>query len=302
MILNIKRMIQGYLAVITSAVLYGCMPLMAKYIYADGVNPLTLVFLRNFLALPVIALMAYSQCKSLKAPWKLMLGASAAGMLGSCITPILLFTSYQYIASGTASILHFVYPAVVVIAGFFMKQDKPSWGNMLSVVLCFGGICLFYEPGAALDWRGSLTAIASGLTYAGYVLLLSRSAAKQLPSFLFSFYVASTCSIVMLFVCLLTGQLALPQSLTGWGLSFLFAIGITCGAVVLFQLGTFLIGGQQSSILSALEPITGVIVGAVVFHEVLNIRSVLGSVLVVLSTILIGVYNFRKAKKQTKPR
>ena len=46
--MNIGKMIRGYIAVIASAVLYGCMPLMAKIIKADGVTPLTLVFLRNF--------------------------------------------------------------------------------------------------------------------------------------------------------------------------------------------------------------------------------------------------------------
>ena len=33
--MSIGRLIKGYLAVIVSAVLYDCMPLMAKYIYAD---------------------------------------------------------------------------------------------------------------------------------------------------------------------------------------------------------------------------------------------------------------------------
>ena len=50
----------GYMYAIISAIIYGCMPIMAKYIYADGVNALTLVFLRNFLALPVLAILAFS--------------------------------------------------------------------------------------------------------------------------------------------------------------------------------------------------------------------------------------------------
>lgn len=298
--MSVRKLIQGYLAVIVSAVLYGCMPLMAKYIYAEGVTPLTLVFLRNFLALPVIALMAFCQCRSLKIPLKLLPQVSLTSLFGSCITPMLLFTSYQFIASGTASVFHFIYPAIVVLGGFLLKQDKPSWGNILSVVLCFVGICLFYEPGAALDWRGSLAAIASGFTYAAYVLLLSRSSAKQLPSFLFSFYVALTCSVAMFLICVISGQLSLPQSLLGWGLCTLFALGITCGAVVLFQLGTFMVGGQQSAILSALEPITGVVVGAVVFHETLGARALIGSILVILATVLIGVYNFQKVKNNKK--
>lgn len=296
--MSIGRMIKGYLAVILSAVIYGCMPLMAKYIYADGVTPMTLVFLRNFLALPVIAVMALAQNKSLRIPLKMLPRVSLTSLFGSCITPILLFTSYQFIESGTATVFHFIYPAIVVLGGVLLKEEQLKWGNVISVALCFVGICLFYSPGASLDWRGALAAIASGFTYAAYVILLSHSDAKKIPGFLFAFYVALTCSVVMFVVCLVTGQLALPQTLAGWGLCFLFAIGITCGAVVLFQLGTFMIGGQQASILSALEPITSVVVGILVFNEPFGIRVLIGSFFVVLSTVLIGVYNFKKTERR----
>ena len=58
-------------------------------------------------------------------------------------------------------------------------------------------------------------------------------------------------------------------------------------AVVLFQQGTFLVGGQSASILSTLEPITGVIVGMVAFQESVGSRTVVGSALVILASILI---------------
>ena len=293
------KLIQGYLAVILSAVLYGCMPLMATYIKQDGVNPMTLVFLRNFLALPVIAAMAFGQAKTLKISMKILPSVCLAALFGSCITPVLLYTSYGYIDGGTATVIHFIYPAIVVLASFIMKKDHPNWGNVTSVILCVVGICLFYNPGAPLKWEGLLFAAASGFTYATYVLLLSDNKAKQVPSFLYAFYVATTCSVVMFTVCLVTGQLALPQTLTGWGLSLLFALGITCGAVVLFQLGTFLIGGQQSAILSALEPITSVVVDVVIFHKLMGLQTGIGVVLVISATVLLGVYNFMQVKKAT---
>jgi len=298
--MNAGKIIKGYLAAIISAVIYGCMPLMAKYIYADGVTPMTLVFLRNFLALPLIALMAYTQNKTLKIPLKLFPRVSITALFGGSITPILLFYSYQFIASGTATVLHFIYPALVVLAGIFLKREKVRWSNLISVAFCFAGLCLFYTPGASLDWRGSLLAIASGFTYTAYVLLLANPKIKQIPSFLFCFYVAVSCSAVMLILCLVTGQLALPQTLAGWGLSLLFATGITCGAVVLFQIGTLLIGGQQTSILSTLEPITSVIVGVVIFHESMGLRTFFGVLLVLLASVLIALSNFKPRKKEHK--
>ena len=48
-------MIKGYVYIILSAVLFGCMPLMANHIYADGVNAMTLVLLRNAVSLPMLA-------------------------------------------------------------------------------------------------------------------------------------------------------------------------------------------------------------------------------------------------------
>ena len=296
--MGVGRMIRGYLAVILSAVLYGCMPLMAKLIYADGVNQFTLVFLRNFLALPVIGLMAYMQNKTLKIPKKMVPKVCLTSLLGSCITPILLYTSYKFIDGGTATVFHFIYPAIVVIISIILREEKVRWGNVISVVLCVLGICLFYEPGAALDWRGAVPAVASGFTYAAYVVLLSRCGAKQVPGFLFAFYVAVTCSISMLIICLTTGQLALPQTAVGWGWSFLFSIGITCGAVVLFQLGTFIVGGQQAAILSALEPITSVIISVVMAEAVFGLRTGMGTTFVIGATILIAVCNIKKTPEK----
>ena len=63
---------RGYLSAVLSAVIYGSMPLMAKYIYADGVTPMTLVFLRNLFAIIPLALLAYREKKTLKIPRELL--------------------------------------------------------------------------------------------------------------------------------------------------------------------------------------------------------------------------------------
>ena len=291
------KTVRGYIFAILSAVIFGCMPLMARYIYADGVSPSTLVFLRNFLALPSLAVLAYLQRKSLKVPAKALAPIAAISFFGCCLTPILLFTAYNYIASGTATVFHFIYPAVVVLSGILFLKKKAKAEALISVGLCIIGVALFYDPAQPINLAGSALALGSGITFALYVLLLAGFRHREISGFLFSFYVAAASAVIAFIICIVTGQLALPQTLVGWGLSTLFALGITCGAVVLFQLGTFIVGGQQSSILSALEPITSVVVGIVVFKEVLTLRTALGVVLVIAATVLIAVTNLTKAKK-----
>ena len=289
-----SKNVKGYVFAVLSAVIYGSMPLMSKYIYADGVNPLTLVFLRNVFSLIPLGMLAYRERKTLKIPGKLLPSIALIGVLGCCITPILLFSSYQFIPSGTATVIHFAYPAVVMIGGLLFFRQKLRVMGIASMVLCITGICMFYTPGESLDLTGSLLALASAVSFASYVLLLSRFDSTRVSGFLFNFYVTVVCSIFTLIVCLATNSLALPASLSGWGLCVVFSLLVTTGAVVLFQQSTFLIGGDRASILSTLEPITSVLLGCIFFREPFGIRVALGTALVVAASILIVLPGKRK--------
>lgn len=288
----------GYIFVILSAIIYGCMPLMAKYIYSDGVNPLTLVFLRNLLALPSLALLAFLEKKTLKIEIKQLPKISVVSILGCSLTPVLLFSSYQFIPSGIATVFHFIYPAVVVVAGVIFLKKKLQVGNLIGVLLCVVGISLFYTPGEPLDFKGSALALLSGITFAAYVVLLSTFKDKKVSGLLFSFYVASVSTVVMFITCVVTNSLSLPQSLFGWGMCLLFALLVTTGAVVLFQQGAFIIGGERASILSALEPTTSVFIGIIVYNESAGFRSLLGSVLVIAASVVIALFDIKSKKRE----
>ena len=292
-----RKLLQGYVYIILSAVIFGLMPLMASLIYADGVNSITLAFLRNLLSLPLLAVLAFSSkgrvCLCVKALPRL----GFIALMGCCLTPLLLFSSYNYIQSGTATVFHFIYPAVVVLGEFIFLKSQKNRKHILCVLICMAGIALFYSPGHALDLRGSLFALSSGITYAVYVISLSTYKHDKGSVFGFSLCVSSIASVLLLLICLLTGQLALPKTLLGWLLPAGFACIVNAGAVALFQRGTFLIGGSRASILSTFEPITGVFVGILVFRESVSPFTLLGTALVIAAGILIAVLDVRKARQ-----
>lgn len=288
---------KGYLFAVLSAIIYGTMPLMSKYIYADGVNPFTLVFLRNSFSLIPLGALAYKEFKTLKIPMKSLSSIGLISVLGCSLTPMLLFSSYQFIPSGTATVFHFTYPAVVMVAGIVFLKNKVQITNIICVLLCVLGISFFYTPQQTLNMAGSTLALSSAITFAAYVLLLSRFDRHNASGFLFSFYIALVSSIVPLVICLLTKNLSLPSSPLGWGLCVIFSLLVSTGAVVLFQQSTFLIGGEKASILSTLEPITGVIIGGIVFKESLGVRVILGTALVVSASILIVLLGKKESQK-----
>ena len=92
-------------------------------------------------------------------------------------------------------------------------------------------------------------------------------------------------------------QLSLPTTLSGWLLTIFFAFALNVGAVVLFQKGTFLVGGSRAAILSTFEPITSVIAGTIIFNERISYFTIIGTILVISASILIAVSDIRSTKK-----
>ncbi len=288
-----NKLIVGYFFVISSAFIFGLMPLMAKLIYLDGTNPQSLVFLRNILSVPILLLLCALTKKPIKINASALPRISLIALMGCCITPLLLFNSYNHIPSGTATVFHFIYPPVVVLGEYIFLKNKLSIGNTLSVVLCAIGIILFYNPNSKINIEGSVYALVSGVTYAVYIMCLSGFKYKEISGFTFSLYVAMYSSVVMFMVCVLTNQLKLPQSVYGWLLTLLFAISLNVGAVVLFQKGTFLIGGGRASVLSTIEPVTSILAGVIMFNEKINTFTVVGTVLVIVASILIALNDIK---------
>ena len=292
-----NKLFWGYVMVIASAVIFGLMPLMTSVLKADGMNSYSIVMIRNMIPLPVLAGLALVQAKSLKVPAKALPSMCIAALMGCCITPLLLYVSYGKLSpyDGLATVFHFVYPAFVVVGGLIFFKQKIKGGTWISLALCIVGVCFFYDPQAKVDLLGAGLALLSGLTYAIYVLILSAFKYKQINSFLFSFYLSSVTSIVMLVYCIATKQLVFPASLTGWLMAVFFGLVVNVGAMVLFQKGTFLIGGQRSSILSTMEPLTSIVL--VVFSAGIaniGIGTWIGSVFVIASTVLIAVFDAKK--------
>ena len=94
MVMNKKTLIKGYILVVLSALLFGCMPLITRYIYNDGLNRESVVLMRNLLALPLLAALTWGQEKSFRIPVKalpsvVVLALLAAGFKNIRLGPTL---------------------------------------------------------------------------------------------------------------------------------------------------------------------------------------------------------------------
>lgn len=282
-----KRTI-GIIAVIVSAICFGLVPMFMKVVCAEGGNTLSGAFYRFFLSL--LPLYVYLKIK------KIPLAVTKTQFMKICLitiagyggTSLLLFFSYNFIPSGMATTIHFVYPAMVILFSIIFLKERVKTIKILCVALCMVGIILFHNGEAAVSLLGILLAFASGNTYAFYVIYLDKSELREMPSLKLIFYMNSVASVLIFAVSMATGQLRVALTPTGWAAALLFAISVSFIAVLGFQIGVKYTGGQSAAILSTFEPITSVIIGVLVYGEKFSPKSIAGCILILLATVLVA--------------
>lgn len=296
---------KGNLLIMFSAVMFGCMPLVAKTIYQNGGNPITLTLMRNVLSLPFLfILMKREQQRNADVLHPLPFGKMALLALGFSSTPLLLFCSYNYISSGMATTIHFVYPIFVVVCCVFVFRQPPNAIKIICTLLCTVGILLFYEPGEQGSLLGVLLAFASGITYAFYIVYLNKSGLTQLPTFTLAFWVSMLSGGAVAVMGAATRQISLGMTPLGWLMSFVFAIAIAIFASVAFQVGVKIVGPQRASILSTLEPITSIVIGVLLFSEPFGFKTAVGVVFILASVLTLTLFDKENAapcEKETLP-
>lgn len=98
-------------------------------------------------------------------------------------------------------------------------REKGSKPVFFCVILCTMGIILFYNPETGIHLGGSLLAIASGVTYAAYIMLLSVFKSNEITWVKLSFYMSAVSSVILFIVCIVSRQLTFPITFTGWSIS-----------------------------------------------------------------------------------
>lgn len=169
--------IKGYIFTITSAVCFGLQPLLAGFVYNYGVGSKLLSFLRVFLMVPLFLILCLIHRERF---WKIkpqqLLQTALLALTGAVLTMFLLFESFRWIATGSATALNFSYPVIVLILGIIVFHERITRPVLISIFLCMAGVCLFCDPWGLFSWRGFFMALSSGITYGIYVFSIWKKA------------------------------------------------------------------------------------------------------------------------------
>lgn len=283
-----RKKLIGTLSGIAAAVCYGTNPLGALNLYEEGMHTGSVLFYRFGLAWAIIALVMLFRKESLKVTRHEFLTLSGLGLLfiGSSLT---LYLSFHHMAAGVASTILFTYPVMTAAIMAIFFHEKINWVTIGSILLSLVGVTLLYWGDATghLSPLGVILVLASALTYALYIIVMNRGR-LQMSSFKINFYVLLYCAIGMAAYSYLSGMpLSLPPSPRSWFFVGWLAVVPAIFALVLMVYAAKYVGSTTTAILGALEPLTAVVIGILVFNESFTPTLAIGIILILAAVGLI---------------
>lgn len=282
--------IKGYTLGIIGSAFYGLNPLFTLPLYQKGMEPSSVLFYRYFFAIILLAMLLKSRGMSFKLKKNEVLPLFAMGILFS-LSSYTLYLSYNYMDAGVASTILFLYPIMVAVINMLVFHERMGTLTALSIALAFYGISMLYDTasGQPMSMTGLLLVVASALSYAIYLVAINRSTFKTMPTEKLTFY--SIFFGISVYLVSLHGLADLQPlaDLSAWTNAISLALFPTVISLVFISYSIHYIGSTPTSILGALEPVTALVCGVLIFGEVLTPKNITGIMFVLLSVTLIVV-------------
>lgn len=299
---------KGIVAGLVSSSTFGLIPLFALPLMESGFRYDSVLSYRYFLAAMILLVLLRVRRVSLR-----ISGAEFLTLLllsfFSMISAILLFEGYEYLSSGVATTIHFLYPVFVALLMSFFFKEKASLGLFLSLGLAVAGVAFLSlgenvgkvmpkESSSFFSFYGVLVVAASALTYAIYIVAVNKSRVRSMEAFKMTFYVMFFNSLQCFLISVFKGDFQLISGTSSYVNIFLLALIPTVISNFTLIYAISIIGSTFTAVLGALESVTAVCVGIVVFGEPFSFSLILGASCVIgaVNLSIIVVHKQLQAK------
>ena len=281
---------KGFLYGIMASSTFGLLPLFTLPVMGEGLTTFSILSYRMLFASILVAVLMLIGRVSFATNLKELRWFAVLGFLyyGSAA---LLFHAYGGMASGLATTLHFMYPVSVTVIMALVYKQRPSLVTICAIILSLVGVallCLRESSTGVSSLLSVFLVLLSGVCYAVYLVLVSTvRRINQQNSQKLTFY-----------VLMFSGAFFMLSTLQGGGLQIIPSASAGINLLLMATLPTLLsnlalvrsvksIGSTLTSVLGAMEPLTAIIVGILVFDESLRGLMIVGIILILVSVSLI---------------
>ena len=277
------KQLTGILLIALSAASFGTLAIFGRFLYADGMDIFTVLFLRFGLA----ALLMVTIMIARKEPFprgKILLQLIGMGGLGYVGQSFSYLTAIKYASTGLVALLLYLYPIFVFVLSVIVLRERITWMKVTALTLALLGTGLTVDP-AGGQLQGILLAVCAALIYSVYIIV-GTNVMKHVSPVQSSMVIFASAGVVFGMLAALNG-IHLPASGSGWlGIAGIVLIA-TVIPVAAFLAGLERIGPTNAAMLSTLEPVVTVLLAAWIFDERLKPIVLLGGGLILVAVILL---------------
>ena len=281
---------KGFLYGIVASSTFGLLPLFTLPVMGEGLTTFSILSYRMLFASILVAVLMLIGRVSFATNLKELRWFAVLGFLyyGSAA---LLFQAYGGMASGLATTLHFMYPVSVTVIMALVYKQRPSVVTICAIILSLVGVallCLRESSTGVSSLLSVFLVLLSGVCYAVYLVLVSTvKRINQQNSQKLTFYVLMFSGAFFMLSTLQDGGLQIiPSASAGINLLLMATLPTLLSNLALVR-SVKNIGSTLTSVLGAMEPLTAIIVGILVFDESLRGLMVVGIILILVSVSLI---------------
>ena len=272
------------IAVILAGVLWGIISLFVRSLYDAGLDALQISALRlSVAAVSFLAALLIGKRSLLKIRLRDIWMFACTGIVSVVLFNTLYFYTTVHSQASVAVVLLYTSPAFVILLSALLYREKITARKLLALGMTVGGCVLvsgMLGGGYALTPMLLLTGLGSGLFYALYTIF-ARLALKKYDSMTVTAYTFLMGAIG----ALPTGKMGNVLSVLSHAPKLWFSaacIGIVCTVLPygLYTWGLQRMDSGRASLLVAVEPLVGALVGILVFREACGIWKLLGVALI----------------------
>lgn len=274
--------------------MWGTLGYLAKLLYAQGVSFEALVAFRGIFGwLAVVGfLLATRGVGTLRVGARDLVFLFFMGMFGVAGFYLFYFYTVQESTIGTAAILLYSFPAMVVILARIFLGESLTLPKILALVLTVGGIFLVagaYDP-ANLEVSPFVlaTGLLAALCFGLYPVFGKPVTGRLNPSTILTYALGFGAAIMLISAIPTLATLSgLPP--TYYALLLLMALAHTALGYALYTFGIRRLEAGQAAIIATLEAVVAGVLGVTLLGEELTFLKVLGGLLVLIGAMLAQV-------------
>lgn len=276
------------------AVFFSAKAVVAKLLYREGIDAVTVIALRMALSAPVFVLVAvWTTWRSPRLSRRDLIRIALLGLVGYYASSMLDFMGLQYITAGLERLILFVTPTLVLLLGVMVFGRRVTGLQWLSMAFAYAGVVLVFWHDVTLG--GDAVVLGAGLVFAAAVLyaiyllysgeLIQRVGTLRLVALAMT--VSSVFSIGQYFVLREPATLW-QQSSAVWNLSLINASMCTVFPVFLTMLGVARAGAGDAAQIGMIGPVSTLFLAFWILGEPISTLQMAGTALVMFGVFLLS--------------